>query len=178
MALTWAFSMDGSAPESRGCRTLIELRHFVRPFPTKLRFYKHIASSTNLSYDEVAATGCRFGRSVVKPEKEYRSLFRASHVFGLKGFHDQAAFFNLSEVRLALAAAFKRAQGCPRLTSCRRTELLPSRTIYSEGKKKYADYNCAINFVHTAQNIEIRTFSFLLLAASSLLNLESAASNF
>jgi hypothetical protein len=114
MALTWAFSMDGSAPESRGCRTLIELRHFVRPFPTKLRFYKHIASSTNLSYDEVAATGCRFGRSVVKPEKEYRSLFRASHVFGLKGFHDQAAFFNLSEVRLALAAAFKRAQGCPR----------------------------------------------------------------
>jgi hypothetical protein len=114
MALTWAFAMDGSTLASRGCRTLIELRHYVRPFPLKLQFYKHIASSANLSYVEIPASGCKFGKSVRNPEKEKGRMFHASFVIGLKGFHDQVAFYNVSLIKQALAAAYARAKTCPR----------------------------------------------------------------
>ena len=113
MALTWAFAMDGSTPASRGCRTMIELRHYVRPFPLKLQFYKHIASSANLSYIEVPATTCKFGKSVRHPEKEYNRMFLASFVIGLKGFHDQVAAYNLTLVGVEMVAAFQRAKKCP-----------------------------------------------------------------
>lgn len=120
MALTWAFAMDGGiTPETQGCRTVIELRHYVRPFPLKLQFAKHIASSANLSYVEIPATTCKFGRSVRNPKREYSRLFLASFVIGLKGFHDQVAYYNVTQVTEALQQAYNRSKACGVVNSAR-----------------------------------------------------------
>jgi hypothetical protein len=113
MAMTWGFAMDGTTMASRGCRTVIELRHFVRPFPLIMQFSRHIASSANLSHVEIEATGCRFGPTVRSPAKERTRLLGHSFPIGLKGFHDQVAFYNVSEVKQAMQAAFVRAKSCP-----------------------------------------------------------------
>jgi len=113
MALQWAFAMDGTTPASRGCRTVIELRHFVKPFPLRLQFYRIVTSSANLSYVEIPAKSAVMGESVERPAQELRRLMRERVPFELKGFHDQTASYENELVSNALAEAYKKALSCP-----------------------------------------------------------------
>jgi hypothetical protein len=112
MALGLVFMMRRSPTR---CRTVLELRHRVRPFPRFYQFTRAICEDCGLHYMEEAAIGARFGPSVKAHEESLLMdpALPIAAMFNLKGFFDQTAFYNLSRISVALEGAVQLAQSCP-----------------------------------------------------------------
>ena len=111
MSLTYAVFME-SAEAWSGCRTMIEMMHWVNP--SYFFYYEDLAAIANVSRIRILPNDVAFGPSVVNKKKERALLKRNVFWWGLKGFDDQTAFYDLGQVKEALEKAMRSFSSCCR----------------------------------------------------------------
>jgi hypothetical protein len=110
--LAFMTHMDATGP-SGGCKSAIELVHFVRRSPHILSLYRDVAKNSRVRLFRAFAISAQFDPlHVSNPFEESRLLQQDFLWWTLPGFTHQTAFFDLKHVRRVLAMAARHHRRC------------------------------------------------------------------